>query len=78
MKSFERFNDAKIFLGKLDYSLWDDEIRYHFEKYGKINHLEIKNKKGFGFIQYEDSKSAKAAVEEMNDKFFNGRCWIKV
>ena len=43
-----------------------DEVKRRFEKYGKVRALRLKS--GFGFIGYEDPRSAKDAISAMQGK----------
>ncbi|KAF7282003.1 hypothetical protein GWI33_003667 [Rhynchophorus ferrugineus] len=56
----------------------DDKFRDLFSRFGSVTsslvvrHLDGTSK-GFGFVAYEDPKSAEKAVQEMNGKEFEGR-----
>ena len=43
-------NDAKIYVGNIDYNLREDQIWYYFNKFGEIHNMIFKEGKGFGFI----------------------------
>ncbi len=69
----------KIYVGNLPYSATQEELSELFSSCGAIKEIAfIKDKftgqcKGFSFIEFEDSSSAQNAIEQYNEKEFNGR-----
>jgi arginine/serine-rich splicing factor 1/9 len=50
--------DTKIYIGNLPPDIRTKDIEDLFHKYGKINFLDLKNKKGppFAFLEFEDPR----------------------
>jgi polyadenylate-binding protein len=69
---------TNIFVKNLDENVDDAKFVEMFSKFGKITSSALmkgdegKNK-GFGFINFEDTDEAKAAVDEMNGKEIEGK-----
>jgi RNA recognition motif-containing protein len=63
----------KIFVGNLSWKTTEEDLKKHFEKYGKVISAKIvidkndQNKsKGFGFVEMEDAEAAETAIRELN------------
>merc|ERR1712170_146163 len=63
----------------LDWDTTERELERKFQRYGRIektvlvwNHKERRNK-GFGFVTFEDIRSAEDAVKDMNGRTIEGR-----
>lgn len=69
----------KIYVGNLPYSATQEELSELFSSCGTIKEIAfIKDKftgqcKGFSFIEFDDASSAQNAIEQYNEKEFNGR-----
>jgi len=69
----------KIYVGNLPYSATQEELSELFSSCGAIKEIAfIKDKftgqcKGFSFIEFDDASSAQNAIEQYNEKEFNGR-----
>lgn len=68
---------TNLFIKNLDEKLSEDDLEKHFSKFGKITSRKIEKddsekSKGFGFVAFEDSESARSAVDEMNGKKIEG------
>ena len=69
----------KIFVGNLNFKLSNDDFKDMFAKFGDIEDAVIitdrdtRRSKGFGFITFKEDAAAAKAVEEMNEKEFEGR-----
>ena len=67
-----------IYVGNLPFKADEDTIRRLFEEYGEV--LSVKlitdrdtgRKKGFGFVEMEDS-AGEAAIQNLNDSQLDGR-----
>eukprot|EP00028_Trichosphaerium_sp_Am-I-7-wt_P004020 CAMPEP_0168522082 /NCGR_PEP_ID=MMETSP0405-20121227/9083_1 /TAXON_ID=498012 /ORGANISM="Trichosphaerium sp, Strain Am-I-7 wt" /LENGTH=316 /DNA_ID=CAMNT_0008543511 /DNA_START=61 /DNA_END=1011 /DNA_ORIENTATION=- len=65
-------NNPYIFVGNLDYSLNEGDVKSIFEQYGKIVYMNFVRDKGTGksrgicFLEYEDPRSAVLAVDNLN------------
>ncbi len=72
-----------IYIGNLPYSVSEDDLRDAFSEFGQVHSANIitdkfsGRSKGFGFVDMPNDGEARAAIEEMNDKDFQGRT-IKV
>ncbi|XP_067127062.1 polyadenylate-binding protein 4-like [Centruroides vittatus] len=69
---------TNVYIKNFGDELDDDKLREMFEKYGTIISAKVmvdKNgkSKGFGFVNFQDSESAKRAVEELNAQELGGR-----
>jgi RNA recognition motif-containing protein len=68
-----------IYVGNLSYKVEENELRQIFEEYGEVASVKIitdkysGRSKGFGFIEMNDEKQAKKAIEELNQKEVDGR-----
>lgn len=69
----------KLYVGGLEYSVTDDELREFFESQGAVaSAVVIKDKfsgqsKGFGFVEMEDLKEGQNAIKELDGKELKGR-----
>ena len=69
----------KLYVGNLNYSTRDDELRSAFAVYGDvadavvISDRETNRSRGFGFVEMPDEAEAKAAIEGLNGKELAGR-----
>jgi RNA recognition motif-containing protein len=54
----------KVFVGGLDYSMRDIDLKDHFEQYGRIKDYQIirdpvsRSSRGFGFVKFFDESIA--------------------
>ena len=68
-----------IYVGNLDYKLTEEQLRTEFEKFGKVDSVQIitdkfsGRAKGFGFVEMSNNKEAEAAIKELNSKKLNNR-----
>ncbi|KAI9328737.1 RNA-binding domain-containing protein [Obelidium mucronatum] len=60
----------RIYVGKLPRDVTDREIRRHFDEFGRIR--EVRILVGFAFVEYEDSRDARDAVEKLDGSRFLG------
>ncbi len=71
--------NKKLYVGNLDYSNTQDQLRDHFAQAGSVvDAVIITDKysgkgKGFGFVEMSTEEEAKKAIEMFNEKDFNGR-----
>jgi RNA recognition motif-containing protein len=72
-------SDRKVFVGNLPFGVTEDEIKSLFNKFGTVVGCTVRkdrdtgNDKGFGFVTFEESSCAEAAIAEMNGQFFQVR-----
>lgn len=70
---------TKLFVGKLSYDTTDATLNTEFAKYGTvvsavvINDRDTNRSKGFGFVEMETAEAAKAAIDALDNKDFEGR-----
>lgn len=69
---------TNIFVKNLDASVEDDQLRELFSKFGPITSCVVQKdengkSKEFGFINFENHADAKKAVDEMNEKDYEGK-----
>ncbi len=68
------FYMKKIFVGNLSWKTTEDQLKAHFEAFGKVLSAKIVTdqmtgkSKGFGFVEMEDAEAAAQAIRELNDK----------
>ncbi len=73
----------KIYVGNLNYSTTESDLRNSFSEYGTVESVNIitdkfsGQSKGFGFIEMSDSDEAKSAINGMDQQDLGGRT-IKV
>jgi RNA recognition motif-containing protein len=83
LKYKEKSLNNKIYVGNLNYSTTEDELRDAFSAFGTVTSVNIikdrftDQSKGFGFIEMGDGEEAKKAIEGMNQQELGGRT-IKV
>ena len=64
--------NARLFVGNLDYSLAEADLRSAFEPYGAIRSATIVTDRmtgqarGFGFVEYNDPSDAQRAIEALD------------
>lgn len=70
---------VKLYVGNLPYSTTDDTLRELFAQFGTVESVDvIKDRetgrsKGFGFVELGTAEEAKAAMEALNGKEYEGR-----
>jgi cold-inducible RNA-binding protein len=70
---------TKVFVGALAWATTDDSLRSRFEEFGEvvsanvIRDRETGRSKGFGFVEFAESKDAEAACEGLRDQELDGR-----
>ncbi|MGI6563297.1 MAG: RNA recognition motif domain-containing protein [Clostridia bacterium] len=69
----------KLYVGNLAYSVTSDDLGNLFSQYGDVVDAVVINdkfsgrSKGFGFIEFDNSEDAAAAMEALNGNVFAGR-----
>lgn len=72
-------NGNCVYISNLNKILNEDDIKEKFSKFGPIAEINIikepnnNESRGFGFITFENSKDAKAAVDQMNGYELKGK-----
>ncbi|WP_163718345.1 RNA recognition motif domain-containing protein [Mangrovibacterium lignilyticum] len=71
-----------IFVGNLNYTITEDDLREIFEEYGELSSVKLISdkftgkSKGFGFVEMADADEAKKAIEELNGAEVEGRTMV--
>ena len=68
---------SKVYVGNLNYSTTEDDLRTLFSNYGTVTTVNIIEGRGFGFVEMSSSEEAEKAKDALNDTEFKGRT-IKV
>ncbi|MCX6636984.1 MAG: RNA-binding protein [Acidobacteria bacterium] len=69
----------RIFVGNLDFSAREDELRALFENHGAVERVSILTdrdtgrSRGFGFIEMNTDSEADAAISALDGHEWNGR-----
>ena len=69
----------RIYVGNLPFSATSDDVQNLFAEYGSVTEVHLVTDRqtgqprGFGFVEMEDDTAADKAIEELNDKDFQGR-----
>ncbi len=75
-------NDSKLYVGNLPYSVNKDQLTELFGGVGEvvdavvITERDSGRSKGFGFVTMVSAEQAQKAIEEFNQKDFNGRTLV--
>ncbi|MCK6618490.1 MAG: RNA-binding protein [Cyclobacteriaceae bacterium] len=68
-----------IFVAKLNFKTRSEDLQKEFEKYGQVTSAKIVKdretgrSKGYGFVEMPNDDEARAAIEGLNEKEFDGR-----
>ncbi|HZZ98663.1 MAG TPA: RNA-binding protein [Candidatus Saccharimonadia bacterium] len=71
--------NTKLYVGNLSYSVTTDELKQMFAQYGTVTDAIVLvdkftgRSKGFGFVTFETSEQAQAAVDALNGTDQGGR-----
>lgn len=70
-------DDVNVYIANLPKSWKEGDLSEHFEKYGPLKHVKILSdssggSRGAGFVRYENSKMAAAAILDMDGKLMEG------
>jgi len=69
----------QIYVGNMSYQTTEESIKSLFEQYGEVQRVtlikdrETQRPKGFGFVAMSSNESGAKAIEELNQKEFEGR-----
>lgn len=70
---------TKLYVGNIPWSTTEEELRNLFEAYGEVKSIKIildretQKSRGFAFVEFVDEASTMDAIEQENDREFNGR-----
>lgn len=62
--------NPQIFLAKLPLSITEKDLEYEFKQFGRIK--ELKLKKGYAFIEYDDYRDAQDAINKKDGSKIDG------
>lgn len=70
---------TKLYVGNLPYEVTEDQLKELFSPHGTVVSVNLitdrqtGRSKGFAFVEMGGEEAAKAAIEALNDKEFDGR-----
>ena len=76
---FFNFYYMNIYVGNLNYRVREDDLKSIMEQFGAVDSVKVVKdretgrSKGFAFVEMQDDEDAKKAIEELNEKEFEGR-----
>jgi hypothetical protein len=79
MVSTDTSDYSKIYVGNLDYSVTEQQLREFFSQFGDVSDASIpadfytKTSKGFGFVEFEQDTVAKKILADKQPKYLAGR-----
>ena len=68
-----------IYVGNLNYRIRENDLKSVMEQYGEVDSVKVVKdretgrSKGFAFVEMLDDDDARKAIEELNEKEFEGR-----
>lgn len=68
----EEGTNTTVFVGGLDASTTDEDLRAHFGPVGEIVSVKVPPGRGCGFVQYASKDAAEVAIAQMNGTVING------
>lgn len=65
----------RLYIGNLDYSTGQDELRQAFERFGVLSSVAVMTGKsrGFGIVEYESENDARRASASLDGQDIDGR-----
>ena len=73
------FYFMNIYVGNLNYRVREDDLKSVMEQFGAVDSVKVVTdretgrSKGFAFVEMPDDDDARKAIEELNEKEFEGR-----
>lgn len=70
---------VKLFVGNLPYNLTSEDLEDLFRPIGEVISSQVitdratGRSRGFGFVEMDSPEAAQAAIEQLNDREFEGR-----
>lgn len=71
-----------VFVGNLEYTIGESDIREIFESFGSVNSVSLirdnltKMSRGYAFIEMGSAEEARTAIFHCNEKEFKGRTLV--
>jgi RNA recognition motif-containing protein len=56
----------KLYVGNLDYSVTDDDLKELFAPYGEVKYVKLIEDRGFGFVEMGSQSEAEKARQALN------------
>jgi RNA recognition motif-containing protein len=63
----------KLYVGNLNYSTTEEQLKELFGNYGQVESVKIIDGRGFGFVEMSSPEEAGQAQEALNETEFQGR-----
>jgi RNA recognition motif-containing protein len=64
---------SKLYVGNLNYSVKNEELKELFAKHGEVKDVNIIEGRGFGFVELSSPEEAEKAKNELDGTEFKGR-----
>jgi RNA recognition motif-containing protein len=64
---------SKLYVGNLNYSVTNEQLRELFEGYGSVKNVNIIEGRGFGFVEMSSQEEAENAKDSLDGTDFVGR-----
>ncbi|KAI8841248.1 hypothetical protein BC829DRAFT_364464 [Chytridium lagenaria] len=65
-------SNTTVFIGGLNPSVSDEDLKAHFLQFGEILHTKIPPGRGCGFVTFAHRQSAEIAIQQMNNAIIGG------
>lgn len=76
MQTVTKANTNTLFVKNLNFSTTKEALKEHFEQVGKVKSVKIASNNGmpggYGFVEYENEKSASKALRNLNNSMLDG------
>ncbi len=75
----QEVNKKKLFVGNISYGTTDEQLKEHFTQIGEVESAKViidkmtGRSKGFGFVEMSTEEEAQKAIEELDQKEYDGR-----
>lgn len=72
----------RLYVGNLSYDTTEESLKNYFSQHGEVDSVTLitdrftGRKKGFGFVEMSQDEQAKAAIEALHEKEFEGRSLV--
>lgn len=64
---------SKLFVGNLNYSVTQDQLKELFSQYGTVNEAKVIGDKGFAFVEMSSQAEAENAKKSLDGYSLEGR-----
>ncbi len=71
MNSSVSFNH--LYFGNLSYEVTEDDLRGMLSKYGPVEEIQLKQKKGYAIVHFTDTADAELVMKSLEEVPFLGR-----